>query len=227
MRPRAAMIFAAGLGTRMGALTQVRPKPLIPVAGRPLIDQALGFAKDAAAQPIVVNVHWKADQLRDYLAREPVLIADETERLLETGGGLKAARPLLGDGPVWTLNSDAAWAGPNPLLALARAWRPGMEALLLLIPRDRARGYAGPGDFALDATGRLARGTAFVYTGAQILRTEGLAEMSDPVFSLNRLWDRAAERGGLFGLPYDGDWCDVGRPENLLLAEEILTRTGT
>ena len=123
--------------------------------------------------------------------------------------------------------SDALGLSRSDLLTLARAWRPEMEALLLLIPRDRARGYAGPGDFALDATGRLARGTTFVYTGAQILRTEGLAEMSDPVFSLNRLWDRAAERGGLFGLSYDGDWCDVGRPENLLLAEEILLRAGT
>jgi MurNAc alpha-1-phosphate uridylyltransferase len=102
-----------------------------------------------------------------------------------------------------------------------------MEALLLLIPRNRAQGYAGSGDFAIDATGRLARGTDHVYTGAQILRTEGLADIADPVFSLNRLWDRAAARGTLFGLPYTGAWCDVGRPENLLLAEAILARAGT
>jgi MurNAc alpha-1-phosphate uridylyltransferase len=220
------MIFAAGLGTRMGALTQARPKPLIEVMGRPLIEQALRFAKDAGASPIVVNVHWKADQLRAYLASEPVLISDESERLLETGGGLKAALPLLGDGPAWTLNSDAAWTGPNPLLALAAAWRPAMEALLLLVPRERARGYAGAGDFAPDATGRLARGTTHVYTGAQLLRTEGLSEVADPVFSLNRLWDRAAARGGLFGLVHDGDWCDVGRPDNLLLAEALLRNGG-
>jgi MurNAc alpha-1-phosphate uridylyltransferase len=218
------MIFAAGLGTRMGELTRDRPKPLIPVAGRPLIDQALRFAKEAGAEPIVVNAHWKADQLRAYLADEPILIADESERLLETGGGLKAALPLLREGPVWTINSDAAWAGPNPLRVLAEAWQPGMEALLLLIPRDQARGYAGAGDFAPNATGRLARGTSHVYTGAQILRTEGLADIPDPVFSLNRLWDRASARGTLFGLTYDGEWCDVGRPENLLLAEEILSR---
>ena len=225
MSPRAAMIFAAGLGTRMGALTANRPKPLIEVGGRPLIDQALHHAKGAGADPIVVNVHYKADQLRAHLAREPVRIADETERLLETGGGLKAALPLLGPGPVWTLNSDAAWSGPNPLAALARAWAPGMEALLLLIPRERALGHAGRGDFDLDATGRLARGTAFVYAGAQILRTEGLAEIPETVFSLNRLWDRAAARGGLFGLVHEGGWCDVGRPENLPLAEDLL-RTG-
>lgn len=222
MSPRGAMIFAAGLGTRMGALTADRPKPLIEVGGRRLIDPALAFAKAADADPIVVNVHYKADQLRAYLAREPVFIADETERLLDTGGGLKAALPLLGPGPVWTLNSDAAWTGPNPLEALARAWRPEMEALLLLVPRDRALGHAGRGDFDLDPQGRLARGTEFVYSGAQILRTEGLAEIPDAVFSLNRLWDRAAARNGLFGLVHEGRWCDVGRPENLALAEALL-----
>lgn len=224
MTPRAAMIFAAGLGTRMGALTRDRPKPLIEVAGRPLIDQALGFAKAAGARPIVVNVHWQAAMLRAHLAAEPVLIADETARLLETGGGLRAALPLLGAGPVWTINSDSVWRGPNPLAALAQAWDPArMEALLLLVPRGRAAGYAGAGDFAPDPTGRLARGTTHVYTGAQILRTEGLAEVDDAVFSLNRLWDRAAARGGLYGLAYDGDWCDVGRPENLALAEGLLS----
>ena len=223
MTPRAAMIFAAGLGTRMGSLTADRPKPLIEVGGRPLIDPALNYAKEAGADPIVVNVHYKADQLRAYLAHEPVLIADETRLLLETGGGLKAALPLLGSGPVWTLNSDAAWSGPNPLSTLARAWRPEVEALLLLIPRERAGGYRGVGDFDLDPTGRLARGTSHVYTGAQILRTEGLAEIPDLVFSLNRLWDRAAAAGGLFGLVHEGQWCDVGRPENLALAEDLLT----
>ncbi len=223
MTLRAAMIFAAGLGTRMGALTANRPKPLIEVGGRPLIDQALTHAKQAGADPIVVNVHYRAGQLRDYLADRDVLIADETERLLETGGGLRAALPLLGAGPVWTLNSDAAWAGPNPLAALAAAWRPEMEALLLLVPTSRALGYRGAGDFDLDCTGRLARGAGHVYTGAQILRTEGLAEIPDPVFSLNRLWDRAAARGGLYGLIHDGHWCDVGRPENLLLAERLVT----
>lgn len=221
MSPRGAMIFAAGLGTRMGALTRDRPKPLIPIAGRALIDQTLDFVRDAGADPVVVNAHWKAEQIRAHLAGSSVLIADETEQLLDTGGGLKAALPLLGSDPVWTCNSDAAWRGPNPLVALAEAWRPGMEALLLLIPRERALGHAG-GDFDMDSTGRLARGGALVYTGAQILRTEGLSEVSDPVFSLNRLWDRAAARQGLHGLVYEGAWCDVGRPENIALAEAVL-----
>jgi MurNAc alpha-1-phosphate uridylyltransferase len=216
------MIFAAGLGTRMGALTRDRPKPLIEVAGQALIAQALAFAEEAGAGPVVVNVHWKADQLRAHLAGRSVLISDETDALLETGGGLKAALPLLGDGPVWTLNSDAAWSGPNPLLALGDAWREGMEALLLLVPRDRANGHAGAGDFAMDEAGRLARGGPLVYTGAQILRTEGVRAMTDRVFSLNRVWDAAAARGGLFGLVHAGGWCDVGRPENLPLAEALL-----
>lgn len=216
------MIFAAGLGTRMGALTQARPKPLIEVAGRPLIAQALDFARDAQAAPVVVNLHWKAEMLRAHLAGTDVTISDETPRLLETGGGLRAALPLLGRSPAWTLNSDAAWSGPNPLLALAAGWRDGMEALLLLVPRDRALGYAGHGDFSLDAAGRLARGAGFVYTGAQLLRTDAVARVDEDVFSLNRVWDGMAARGTLFGLAHEGAWCDVGRPENLALAARVL-----
>jgi MurNAc alpha-1-phosphate uridylyltransferase len=222
MSTRAAMIFAAGLGTRMGALTRHRPKPLLEVGGRPLLDWALDLTVGAGANPIVVNVHYRADQIRAHLVNRPVLIADETARLLETGGGLRAALPLLGPGPVWTLNSDAAWSGPNPLSALAQAWQPDMEALLLLVPKVRAWGHQGSGDFSIDSTGRLARGPELVYTGAQILRTERLHEISDPVFSLNRLWDRAAMCGGLFGLVHAGGWCDVGRPENLALADTLL-----
>lgn len=216
------MIFAAGLGTRMGALTQARPKPLIEVAGRPLIAQALDFARDAQAEPVVVNVHWKAEMLRAHLAGTGALISDETPRLLETGGGLKAALPLLGRSPAWTLNSDAAWSGPNPLRALSDAWRDEMEALLLLVPRDRALGYSGHGDFSLDAAGRLARGPGFVYTGAQLLRTDAVARVDEDVFSLNRVWDVVGARGTLYGLVHEGAWCDVGRPENFALAEKVL-----
>jgi MurNAc alpha-1-phosphate uridylyltransferase len=216
------MIFAAGLGTRMGALTRARPKPLIEVAGRPLIAQALGFASEAAASPVVVNLHWKAEMLRAHLAGTGVTISDETSRLLETGGGLKAALPLLARSPAWTLNSDAAWSGPNPLLALAAAWREGMEALLLLVPRERALGHAGHGDFSLNASGRLARGPGLVYTGAQLLRTDAVARVDEDVFSLNAVWDGMAARRTLFGLVHAGAWCDVGRPENLPLAERLL-----
>lgn len=214
------MVFAAGLGRRMGVLTQDRPKPLVEVAGRALIDRALDLTDEAEAAPVVVNAHHHAPLLRAHLTGRDVLISDEP-RLLETGGGLRAALPLLGPGPVWTLNCDAAWTGPNPLLALEAAWRGGMEALLLLVPRERARAHAG-GDFDMGADGRLARGPAFVYTGAQILRTEGLVDIPEDAFSLNLLWDAAEARGGLFGLVHAGGWCDVGRPESIPLAEAML-----
>lgn len=215
------MVFAAGLGRRMGALTRDRPKPLIEVAGRALIDGALDLAADAGAAPVVVNAHHHAALLRAHLRGRDVLIADESDRLLETGGGLRAALPLLGPGPVWTLNCDAAWTGPNPLLALDAAWGAGMEALLLLVPCDRATGHAG-GDFDMGPDGRLARGARFVYTGAQILRTEGLATIPEDVFSLNLLWTAAAARGGLHGLVHAGGWCDVGHPGAIALAEAML-----
>lgn len=226
MTGRALMVFAAGRGTRMGALTAERPKPLIPVAGRPLIDHALDLSGGAGR--IVVNVHHKAQMLRDHLAGRPrVTISDESDLLRETGGGLRHALPLLGAGPVATLNSDAVWRGPNPLPLLEAAWDPSrMEALLLLVPPERAGGHAGPGDFARDGDGRLSRGPGHVptgvYSGAQILRTEGLRDIPGEVFSLNLLWDRMAARAGLFGLVYPGDWCDVGRPENIPLAEALL-----
>ena len=137
--PRAAMIFAAGLGTRMGALTRDRPKPLIPVAGRPLLDHALALVRGVGVPRVVVNTHAHAAQVADHLARSApdVLVSHEPERL-ETGGGLKRALPLLGSGPVFTLNADMVWSGPNPLAALAAAWRPGMGALLVVVPRENA-----------------------------------------------------------------------------------------
>jgi MurNAc alpha-1-phosphate uridylyltransferase len=221
-QPQAAMIFAAGFGTRMGALTRDRPKPLIPVAGRPLIDHALDLAK-AAAPRIVVNTHYHAGMIAAHLAGHAVALSPEREAILDTGGGLKAALPLLGPGPVFTLNSDAVWRGENPLFALAAAWDGSrMEGLLLLLDRDRAIGHARPGDFLTDPQGRLSRGPGRVYSGAQIIRTDDLAGIDAPAFSLNLLWDRMIARGTLFGLAYTGQWCDVGRPESIPLAEALL-----
>jgi MurNAc alpha-1-phosphate uridylyltransferase len=220
--PEAAMIFAAGLGTRMGPLTRDRPKPLIPVAGRPLLDHALALAAPAARR-IVVNTHYRAEMIAAHLAGTDVLISHEPGPLLETGGGLRAALPLLGHGPVFTLNSDAVWQGGNPLLALSAAWDPArMEALLLLLDHGQALGHTGPGDFLMSDTGRLTRGPGLVYAGAQILRTDDLAAIPDPVFSLNRVWDRMIARGTLFGLRHGGRWCDVGRPDSIPLAEAML-----
>jgi MurNAc alpha-1-phosphate uridylyltransferase len=220
--PAAAMVFAAGFGTRMGALTRDRPKPLIPVAGRPLLDHAIAIAQ-AAAPRIVVNTHYRGDMIAAHLAGRDIALSPEPDVILDTGGGLRAALPLLGPGPVFTLNSDAVWKGGNPLLTLAAAWDGSrMEGLLLLLDRDRAIGHSGQGDFLTDAQGRLARGPGRIYSGAQILRTEDLAAIPGPAFSLNLLWDRMIARGTLFGLTWDGQWCDVGRPESIPLAEALL-----
>lgn len=221
---QAVMLFTAGFGTRMDPLTRDRPKPLIPVGGRTLLDHALAVVDGAGASRIVANLHYLPDQIVRHLAGRPdVAFSAETDRILETGGGLRQALPLLGEGPVVTLNTDAVWTGANPIVELRRAWRPDrMDGLLLLVPRPRATGHQGAGDFDLDPEGRLRRGRGFVYTGAGIVRTEGLARIADPVFSLNRLWDDMAAAGRLFGTLHAGGWCDVGRPESIALAESLL-----
>jgi len=232
MRPRrhALMIFAAGFGTRMGALTATRPKPLIPVSGVPLIDRALALAREAGAEPVVVNTHYLGGQIAAHLAGSGVAISDEPGEILETGGGLRKALPLLGAGPVMTLNPDAVWLGPNPLLQLAAAWDDDrMDALLLVQPMARVRGRVGGGDFAMDADGRIRRDRGaggVVYLGAQIIRTGGLGEVAETAFSLNLVWDRMIAGGRAFGLIYDGDWCDVGSPEGLAAAEAMLEGRG-
>ena len=221
--PDALMLFAAGFGTRMGALTASRPKPLIPVAGRALIDHALALAAAAGVGRIVVNLHYLPDRIAAHLAgRAGVTLSPEPE-ILETGGGLRAALPLLGPGPVFTLNSDAIWTGANPLAQLRAAWDSArMDALLLLVPPERARGQDGRGDFLLDAAGRILRGPGAIYSGAQILKTESLATIPDRVFSLNRVWDSMIAAGRAYGIVHSGGWCDVGRPETIAEAEALL-----
>ena len=217
------MIFAAGYGTRMGPLTADRPKPLIEVAGRPLIDHALDLVRDFAPDRIVVNLHYRPEPLRRHLEGTEVLLSEEQPAILETGGGLRAALPLLGAGPVFTMNSDAVWSGPNPLHLLAEAWDPArMDALLLCIPRDNAVGHSGQGDFLFQSGIPAARGPGEVYSGLQIVRTDGLARIAEPAFSLNLLWDGMLRENRLFALSYPGKWCDVGRPEGIALAEEML-----
>lgn len=220
------MIFAAGFGTRMGALTADRPKPLIPVAGRALIDHALATARDAEAERIVVNTHYHADQMAAHLEGRGVTISHEPGPILETGGGLKAALPLLGPGPVAILNSDGIWTGANPLAQLAAAWdAQRMDALLLLLPLDQTLAHGPKGDFALDNAGRISRGAGgedHVYIGGQILNPACLDQIEDRVFSLNRPWNDLIARGRAHGLIHRGKWCDVGRPEGIALAEALL-----
>ncbi|SFR34204.1 nucleotidyltransferase family protein [Litoreibacter janthinus] len=222
--PTAAMIFAAGFGTRMGALTKDRPKPLIEVAGRPLLDHALKLTRDANLR-CVVNAHYKAEMVETHLTGWPdVSLQIERPEILDTGGGLKAALAELGTDPVFTLNSDAVWAGPNPLDCLRDAWRPyEMGALLLLVPIDRMIGYTRTGNFAADAQGRLTRDTSgMVYSGAQLLHTDGLAAIDEASFSLNLLWDQLLPEGQLFGVEYPGFLADVGTPDGIVLAERML-----
>ena len=179
----------------------------------------------AGLNRIVVNAHYLADQITSHIARQDVVVSHETPEILETGGGLKAALPLLGDGPVMTANSDAIFAGPNPMAELASAGlAEGAETNLLLVPLDRAVGRKGGGDFSLAPDGRLTRGGDYVYTGIQIIRTDRVLYWPEDVFSLNRIWDAAAAEGGLVGSVYSGRWCDVGHPEGLELAEALAAR---
>ena len=220
--PTALMLFAAGLGTRMGALTRRQPKPLIRVGGRALIDHALAQARGPVR--IVVNLHYLPDQIRAHLSpRSDIAFSDESETVLETGGGLRKALPLLQSDPVFTMNTDAVWTGANALDQLSDSWDGAkMDALLLLVPRDRAIGHPGKGDFLQAEDGQLTRGPGLIYSGAQIITTGRLAAVTDQVFSLNRLWDQMAAEGRLFGVVHRGDWCDVGRPESIPLAEAML-----
>ncbi|MCF6233794.1 MAG: nucleotidyltransferase family protein [Rhodobacteraceae bacterium] len=224
-QPRAIMIFAAGFGTRMGALTKDLPKPLITVGGRLLIDHALELARAIQPKVIVVNTHYHADQLKAHLAPLDVLLSYEPQ-ILETGGGLRAALPLLGTGPVFTMNPDAIWQGPNPLDMLLKAWNPDlMDALLMCIPVAQAMGHTGTGDFDTDDMGRLQRGSSLVYGGAQILKTDGLRDIGKTAFSLNLLWDQINENNRLYCCNYPGKWCDVGHPEGIDMAESLLAKS--
>lgn len=230
--PRTAMLFAAGRGTRMRHLTAERPKPMIEVAGRPLIAHALDLLRAAQADRVVVNTHHLPDRIEAYLAGVDgfdIRLSPEADELLETGGGIARARPLLGEGPVLTLNADAAWSDPAAAAAaLSDDWPEGpVGARLLLVPRDRAEGHAGPGDFFMDEGGRLTRRGAasaapFVYAGFQVLDPAPVYAWPARVFSLNPVWDAMIAEGALYGAVYPGRWCDVGRPENIAIAEEML-----
>ena len=233
--PAAAMVMAAGLGKRMRPLTATRPKPLIEVGGRALIDHAMDRLRAAGVARAVVNVHYLAGALEAHLKNHSqgieIKISDERKLLLETGGGLKQALPLIDADPFLAVNSDNLWIdGPvDTLRLLASSWDDaGMDALLLLVPLARANCHQGRGDFHMDAAGRLKRrkpnGVApFVFTGVQML-SKRLFEGNVPEgpFSTNLLWDRAIAAGRCYGLVHQGLWFDIGRPENIAKAEAIM-----
>ena len=219
------LLFAAGRGTRMGALGDQIPKCLIKVAGKTLLDHALALTKSQAITRRVANLHYKSDMIKRHLVGQDIAFSHEVDRPLETGGGLRLALPMLGDGPVVTLNTDAVWSDTTALDVLATAWRPHMDGLMVLVPQDRAIGHLGQGDFAMDTQGKLQRGQGYIYTGLQIVRTDLLCEIEEDVFSLNKLWDRFLAKETLFGVVYDGQWCDVGQPQSIQLAQDMLERS--
>ena len=219
-RPRSAMIFAAGFGTRMGELCHDMPKPMVPFAGRPMISHCIGLLRDAGITTIVANTHHLPQEIEPFLRSERIAISREHPDILETGGGLKAAVPLLGSAPAITINPDAAWLGCNPIKALIDSWRPEMQALLALVPQSLAHGTSSAGDFHLE-DGRIRRGGPLIYGGAQVIRTDQLEGVAKKVFSLNVYWDLLSEADGLHGLVYDGNWCDLGHPAGLRIAEGL------
>jgi N-acetyl-alpha-D-muramate 1-phosphate uridylyltransferase len=233
-----AMVMAAGLGTRMRPLTNDRPKPLVQVAGKALIDHSLDKLREAGVRDIVVNVHYLPDMVRTHLAANAgdlnITISDETALLLETGGGLVKAIPMLPADPFYCINSDNIWTdlGGNALINLADAWdSKSMDALLLIVPIANAFNHNGAGDFSLENDGTLKRRgqsptAPFVYSGIQLVSHRLLRDPPKGAFSTNVFWDRAIADGRLFGTIHKGDWFDIGSPAAIKPTEAKLMVNG-
>jgi MurNAc alpha-1-phosphate uridylyltransferase len=227
-----AFVLAAGLGKRMRPVTATVPKPLVEVAGKALLDHALDRAAEAGVGTAVVNVHYLADLIEGHLARRTggpaIVLSDERAALLETGGGIRKALPLLGDQAFVVLNSDSFWLeGPaSNLRRLIDTWDESrMDCLLLVAPTATSLGYDGAGDFVMDPDGRLERRgerevAPFIYAGVAILTPALFADTPEGAFSLNLLFDRAIAAGRLFGMRLDGQWLHVGTPDAIRAAEE-------
>ena len=231
--PRRAMVLAAGRGTRMRPLTDKLPKPLVAVGGKPLINHVLDRLAAVEVETAVVNVHHLADQLEQHLQsrRTPkIVISDERDAVLGTGGGVAKALPLLGPAPFFLVNSDTLWIDgvKSNLERLAAAFRPGrMDALLLLAPTATSVGYSGRGDFSMAPDGRLRRRNErdvvpFVYAGIAILSPDLFKDAPSGAFTLTELFDRAIEQERLFGLRLEGVWMHVGTPEAVAAAEQAI-----
>ena len=232
--PRTAMIMAAGLGKRMRPLTATRPKPLIEVNGKALLDHVLEKLRAAGVKKIVVNVHYLADALEAHLVTRAegleVVISDERNLLMETGGGLVKAAPKIDSDPFLALNSDNLWIdGPaDTIKLLASQWDDSkMDALLLLVPQARALNHKGMGDFHMDRSGRIRRRershvAPFVFTGIQMISKRLLRDAPDGPFSTNILWDRAIAENRAFGAVHQGLWFDVGTPQSIPMTEAAL-----
>jgi N-acetyl-alpha-D-muramate 1-phosphate uridylyltransferase len=228
-----AMIMGAGHGTRMAPLTDDKPKPLVRFMGKPLIDHALARLSAAGVEEVVVNVHAHAGLLEAHLERistPKIVISDERDELLDTGGGVKKARALLGDDPIITFNSDSVWIeGRRPTLTrMMGAWDPEhMDALLMIASATNTIGEVRRGDFTMEPDGRLVRReeqsvAPFMFAGVQIVNPTLFDEGPDGAFSTNLIWDKAIERRRLFGLRMEATWMHVGTPGDLADAERFL-----
>lgn len=233
--PTRAMVMTAGLGKRMLPLTEDIPKPMVKVAGRPLIDHVLDRLSAANVTDVVLNLHYKGDVLREYLAGRnapAITYSDETEELLDTGGGVKKALAHLGETPFFTHNSDSLWIQgmSDNLHRMGKMWdEDRMDALMLVAPLVTSTGYEGRGDFTMDGIGRLRRRkertvAPFVWTGVQIIRPQVFEDTPEGPFSTNLIWDRAIENDRLYGLRLDGRWMHVGSPSAIDEAEAALRR---
>jgi MurNAc alpha-1-phosphate uridylyltransferase len=229
--PTKAMVLAAGFGVRMRPLTDRMPKPLVRVAGRPLLDHVLDKLGAAGVSEAVVNVHYLPDQIIDHVARRArprVIVSDERKQVLGTGGGVVKALPLLGSAPFFHVNADTLWIdGVRPNLArLAEAFDPArMDVLLLMAPTTSSIGYSGRGDYAMLADGALRKRrehqvVPFVYAGVAVISPALFADAPRGEFSLTRMFDRANEQERLFGLRLDGMWMHVGTPDAVHAVEE-------
>ncbi len=231
--PTKAMVLAAGKGTRLRPRTDTTPKPLVEVAGKALIDYSFDMLRAGGIQEVVVNKHHLAEQIEAHVQHVKdleIVLSDETDQLLETGGGVAKALPLLGENPFFVLNSDVIVldAGANSLRRLQEMWDPAhMDALLLLHPVTTAVGYEGQGDFFLEESGRLTRRlmgqpAPFMFTGIQLLHPRLLEGCPSGPFSLNVIYDKALAQGRLFGLRHNGKWLHVGTEEALEAASNII-----
>ena len=228
--PHTAMVLAAGMGTRMRPLTDATAKPLLEVAGRSMIDRLLDNLVGAGVARAVINVHWCAELVEAHLAKRAdieIIISDEREQVLETGGGLAKARPLLGDDPIFVVNTDAFWepTGAEPLIALAQSFKMElMDELLLLADTKRGLGFPGAGDFFRDDEGVLSRrgdavSAPWAYAGVRILKPQLYDGAPVEPFSANRIWNDLIPKARLHGLPLDRFWLHVGDPDAMKHAE--------
>lgn len=232
MMPRKAMLLAAGLGQRMRPVTDTVPKPMIKVAGRSLIDWTLDALDAEGVSEAVVNVHYLAPQLVKHLSgrtRPRVLISDETEQLLETGGGVTKALPLLGEAPFFVCNCDAIIHGGTISAAqrVARAWSDALDVVMLVHARETAYGFDGAGDFFVDGNGRMTRRGAaasapYVYAGIFMIHPRTFIGAKVEPFSLNRIWDKALAADRMRAVVHDGRWFHVGTPEAIGETETLL-----